>query len=287
MGGDLFDDLDLPSDAQPSKSELEATVYKLLSQPGSAALTAKQVRAKLQECYLADLSGRKKEITAIVLATAEKKHAAAVAKQEAKRVAKRRAVWELAVKQLPRQLSEQEVRQSVERIIESATLESLTAKEIRKQLSVEYKIDMKPIKSELDALIMDCVAAKENTTQDQPSGGKSNKFQRYHNALHEAKGKLEAELKRLESEVKQEALEKAQGQKKRKGGMLILGDGEQSAKRMRIKQIQGRWLPELEKSMAKATDAKAAGITDGEVANTLCGMGLGNIWEQSGNVFAI
>ena len=100
-------------------------------------------------------------------------------------------------------------------------------------------------------------------------------------AIDDARSKLEAELQKLDREVKQEALleKNQQGAKKRKGGMLILGDGEQSAKRMRIKQIRGRWLPAL----ASAAEGKAIDANDEGMRQALSGVvGLGAIWEHQG-----
>ena len=234
------------------------------------------MRAKLQECFLADLSSRKKEINAIVMKVAEQKHQQALAKRQQKKKEKRTAAWLEATAKLPRPLSEEEARCAVEDMIRGASMESLTAKEIRKQLGVRFKMDLAAIKPQLDEMIMDVVAAnQENAPHEKPAS----KSQRRRAAIDDAKSKLEAELRRLESEVKQDALEQAG--KKRKGGMLILGDEGQSVKRMRIKQIRGRWLPAL----AGAAEGKAIDATDEGMRQALSGVvGLGAIWEHQGGV---
>jgi len=68
---DCFEDVFALPEEQPKANEIENCVHRVLSQPGSSKFSTKEVRNKLQDCFLADLSGRKKEINAIILRVAE------------------------------------------------------------------------------------------------------------------------------------------------------------------------------------------------------------------------
>ena len=44
-------------ESQPSERELMECIKRILNQPGASRFTTKEVRGKVQECFLADLAG--------------------------------------------------------------------------------------------------------------------------------------------------------------------------------------------------------------------------------------